>query len=490
MNFASWTFVLLFLPAAVVGFYLLRGERPADTRRNFLIAASLFFYAWSGLSHVAMLALSIAANFGAGWLLTRQSALPQQGRRAILWAAVIANLLLLLIFKVRALVLPDTDGFRAAESILIPLALSFVTFQQIGFVSACYRKTITRFSAAEYLFFVAFFPQLIMGPIVRFQDMAAQLRENRLAQANAGDVAVGLSIFIFGLAQKVLLADQLAPHVDRVFAHAQVAPLSAAQAWFGVVAFQLQLYFDFAGYADMAIGLGRMFGIRLPINFDRPLFAADRFDLWRRWHITYVVFMRTHVFMPLVRHWKIPASLALAATGLLSGLWHGLGWTFVIWGLIQTVLLLLVHARRKLGLWRRPATRLQRTRAIALTFAMTCLVGAMFRSPTLEAARNIYGGLAGLSGGSNAVPLVAPSAIMLVAAAAVAGWLLPNSAQLFRRHWNAIDLRPEGAPPPRHPLERLGGFGLGRRWACAAAATMVVCLVLLDASRRFIYIQF
>nr|MDQ4087991.1 hypothetical protein [Pseudomonadota bacterium] len=465
MNFASWTFVLLFLPATAIGFFFLRGQRAAEARRNLLIAASLFFYAWSGLSHVAVLTASIAANLAAGWLLTRQPGLSRQVRRLILWAGIAANLALLLMFKVRALVLPDTDGFRAAESILIPLALSFVTFQQIGFIAACYRKAITRFSAAEYLFFVAFFPQLIMGPIVRFQDMAAQLRENRLAHANAGDVAVGLSIFFFGLAQKVLLADQLAPHVDRVFNHAQVAPLSAPHAWFGIVAFQLQLYFDFAGYADMAIGLGRIFGIRLPINFDRPLFAADRFDLWRRWHITYVVFMRTHVFMPLVRHWKFPASLALAVTGMLSGLWHGLGWTFVIWGLIQTALLLIVHARRKLARWRRPVTRLQRLRAVVLTFTITSLVGAMFRSPTVEAARNIYGGLAGLAGGSDAFPLVPSSAVVLLVAAAIAGWLLPNSAQLFRRHWNAIDLRPEGTPPPQHPLERFGGFALSRPWA-------------------------
>ena len=490
MNFASWTFVLLFLPVAAIGFHLLRGERANAARRNFLIAASIFFYAWSGLSNLAVLTLSIAANLSAGWLLTRATGLGQRSRRTILWAGVAVNLALLLIFKVRALALPDTDGFRAAESILIPLALSFVTFQQIGFIAACYRRSIARFSASEYLFFVAFFPQLIMGPIVRFQDMAAQLRERRLARVDSGDVAVGVAIFVFGLAQKVLLADQLAPHVDRVFNHAQVAPLSPGHAWFGIVAFQLQLYFDFAGYADMAIGLGRMFGIRLPINFDRPLFAADRFDLWRRWHITYVVFMRTHVFMPLVRHWRFPAAIALAVTGLLSGLWHGLGWTFVIWGLIQTVLLLLVHARRKLGLWRRPAGGLARLRAIALTYTVTCLVGAMFRSPTVDAARNIYGGLAGLSAGSDAFPLVAPSALALLAAAAIAGWLLPNSAQFFRRHWNALDLRPEGAPSPRHPLERIGGFGFGRRWACAAALALTACLVLLDTSKRFIYIQF
>ncbi len=490
MNFASWTFVLLFLPATSLGFYLLRGPKSAEARRAFLIAASFFFYAWAGLSQIVVLAFSIVLNFAVGWLLTSRFAFGRRLRLALFWSGVAANLVLLLLFKVRALMLPEADGFRAAESILIPLALSFVTFQQIGFITACYRRRITNFSLAEFLFFIAFFPQLIMGPIVRFQDVAAQLRERKLAQANANDVAIGLSIFVFGLAQKVLLADQLGPHVDRLFAYAQVAPLPPFHAWFALVAFQLQIYFDFAGYADMAIGLGRMFGIRLPINFDRPLFGSDRFDLWRRWHVTYVTFMRTHVFMPLVRHWKFPAWLALAATGMLSGLWHGLGWTFVIWGVIQTIIMLTVHFRRRLGLWRNPGGKARRFSAIALTFLITCLIGAMFRSPTLEAARNIYGALAGLAPASGAIPPIGPSALLLLAAASVAGWLLPNSAQLFRRHWNALDLRPEGRPPPGHPLEPRFGFGLSRRWAAALAVTLVICLVLLDTSRRFIYVQF
>jgi alginate O-acetyltransferase complex protein AlgI len=490
MNFASWTFVLLFLPATIFAFHLLEGPKAAEARRAFLIGASIFFYAWAGLVHLAVLVASIVLNFAVGRLLTGFADFGRRLRMAILWTGVAANLALLLNFKLRALMLPDPDGFRAAESILIPLALSFVTFQQIGFITACYRRRVTGFSIPEYLFFVAFFPQLIMGPIVRFQDMAAQLREKSLAQANANDLAIGLSIFLFGLAQKVLLADQLGPHVDRLFAFAQVAPLPPFHAWFAVVAFQFQIYFDFAGYADMAIGLGRMFGIRLPINFDRPLFGSDRFDLWRRWHITYVTFMRTHVFMPLVRHWKFPAWLALAATGMLSGLWHGLGWTFVVWGVIQTIILLAVHFRRRFGFWRTPRGKARRLFAIALTFLITCLIGAMFRSPTLEAGRNVYGALAGLAPAPEAIPPIAPSALLLLVAAAAAGWLMPNSAQLFRLHWNALDLRPEGRPPPRHPLEPRFGFALSRRWAAALAAMLVICLVLIDTSRRFIYVQF
>jgi alginate O-acetyltransferase complex protein AlgI len=489
MNFASWTFILLFLPATVIAFRLVRGLH-AGAAPALLIGASLLFYAWSGLGNAIVLAASIAFNFAGGRLLVRAPAFGRRARHWILWTTILANVGLLAGFKIAALASSEPDGFRAAESILIPLALSFVTFQQIGFATACYRGSIRHFTATEYLFFIAFFPQLVMGPIVRFADVAAQLRAGRLAAARIDDIAVGLSIFTFGIAQKVLLADQLAPTVDGIFGQAELVPISTMEAWFAITAFQLQLYFDFAGYADMAIGLGRMFGIRLPANFDRPLFAIDRFDLWRRWHISFVIFMRSHVFMPLVRHWRWPVSLALAATGLLSGLWHGLGWTFVIWGFIQTAILLIVHWRRKLGFVRPERGSWGRVRAIVLTFLVSALVGAMFRAPTLAAAANVYGALGGLGRAAGHDTMIGTRGLLLLPIAILAAWGLPNSAQWFRRHWNAIDLRPEGAPPPIHPLERRFGFALTPLCAIFVAAVFVLCLVMIAEARRFVYVQF
>lgn len=477
MNFASWSFILLFLPATFLCFRL----APAATgpRAAILILASALFYTLSGWHNALVLAASLAVNGGAGALIVRTAG--RRRRRALMWAAVAFNLGLLLAFKVRS-----GEGFRVEEAILIPLALSYVTFQQIGFVTACHRGRIERVSPRDYLFFILFFPQLVMGPIVRFEDVAAQLREGRLRAAAGGDAAIGLSIFIFGLAQKVLLADRLAPAVDTIFDTARHAPIGTAESWFAIIAFQLQLYFDFAGYADMAIGLGRMFGISLPINFDRPLFAKDRFDLWRRWHISFVVFMRGHVFLPLVRHWHFALPAALAATGILSGLWHGLGWTFVIWGLIQTAILLIVHARRARDrIARRGPVRT--IVAIALTFLTSALIGGLFRSPDLETARNIYGALAGL-GESGA--LLGPRALIMLPICALAAWGLPNSAQFFARHWNAIDLRQGAAPPPPHPLRRWLEFGLTPRWAAVAAVALALCLLLGAESRRFVYVQF
>ena len=483
MNFASWTFVLAFLPLTLILFHF-AGAR----RLEFLIAASALFYAWSGPWNAAVLASSILVNGGVGQLLTSDR-FEQRTRKLLFWTGVGANLALLGAFKVAALDLSETDGFSAAERILIPLALSFVTFQQIGFITSCYRRTVRTFALRDYLFFILFFPQLVMGPIVRFQDIQAQLQANALARRNRTDVAVGLSIFSFGLAQKVLLADQLAKPVDTIFSIAQLSPVRTSEAWFATVGFQLQLYFDFAGYADMAIGLGRMFGMNLPINFDRPLFARDRFDLWRRWHITFVMFMRNHVFIPLAVRWRWPAAAALAVTGMLSGLWHGLGWTFIVWGLVQTLLLLGAHWRRHR--WRlNPVSTLGSVRAVALTFLVTCLVGALFRAPTLDAAQNVYGALAGIGAAAEALPLLGPTVVGLLLLCMAVGWGLPNSAQLFRRYWSAIDPRVSPAPPPRHPLEPLIGFRLNLAWAVAAAGMLMFALAMLGDARRFIYVQF
>lgn len=488
MNFASWSFVLLFLPVTIFVFRLVRGPHADRSRLWLLVAASLAFYAVSGLNNAMVLAGSIFLNLAAGKLLVAPAAAGWI-RRWTLWGAILANVALLACFKFLALQSPAADGFRVAEAILIPLALSFVTFQQIGFVVACYRRRIATFRIHEYLFFIAFFPQLIMGPIVRFQDMVGQLRDGRLGRAGTDDLAVGLSIFAFGLAQKVLLADQIAPVVDQIFDLAQGGRISTREAWFAIVGFQLQLYFDFVAYSDMAIGLGRMFGIRLPINFDRPLFAIDRFDLWRRWHISFVTFMRSHVFLPLVRHWRWPIPAALALTGLLSGLWHGLGWTFVAWGFVQTAILLIVHQRRKRRrpLPGRPWT--SKARAILLTFLTSALIGALFRSPTLESAAQTYGALIGLNTETASLNLGLRAAVMMPLCILLA-WGLPSSAQLFRRYWNAIDPRPEGKPPPRHPLEARCGFAFTNAWAIAMAATVILCLTMMGEARRFVYVQF
>lgn len=485
MNFASWTFLLLFLPLVMMVFHAIRGRDADAWRAVVMIAASVIFYLWAGIQNAAVMAVSLAVTYAAGRSLGALTEDRERLRRALMWAGVSANVGLLAAFKVGAVVASSGGGFRTLESVLIPLGLSYVTFQQIGFIVACRRGQIVAPSLRDYLFFITFFPHLLLGPIVRFQDMARQLAARSLTSVSASDVGAGLSIFVFGLAQKVLLADQIAPAVDRIFVAAQTGPISPVESWVGIVAFQMQLYFDFVAYADMAIGLARMFGIRLPINFDRPLFAVDRFDLWRRWHITFAIFMRTHVFQPLVRRQRMPVAAALAVTGLLSGLWHGLGWTFVVWGLLQTALLLVVHERRR-------RTRKAGTPTgpvwipILLTFLTSCLIGALFRAPTLESAGHVYGALVGLNAESDISALGRRMMIMLPLCVLVA-WCLPSSAQFFRHVWTALDPRPDPTPTPVHPLSV---FQLSPAWAVATAAVLVVCICLISEARRFVYVQF
>jgi len=488
MNFASWSFILLFLPLVLIAFHALRGAMATNARAVLLICASVLFYSLSG-THNALAGCSVLANLIAGKLLTRTDRFSAGVRGAILWAAIAFNVALLSAFKIEAVAAPGADGFRVAESVLIPLGLSYLTFQQIGFVVAAYHRQVPCFSVRDYLFFITFFPKLVMGPIVPFGQMAAQLAQDSLRKARSSDIAIGFSIFLMGLAQKLLLADQIAPAVDSVFLAAQHGPISPVESWFAILAFQLQLYFDFVAYTDMAIGLGRMFGIRLPINFDRPLVAIDRFDLWRRWHISFALFMRAHVFVPLARRRRWPLPAALAATGILSGLWHGLGWTFVLWGLVQTGILLVAHERRKRARRRGAVPSFGRIREIALTFLVSALVGGLFRSPTLDSAANIYGALAGLVALPEGATLLGPRAWIMLPVCAIAAWGLPNSAQFFVRHWNALDLRQDAPKTPAYPLRALQ-FDLTRNWALVMAPAFILCLLLIGDARRFVYVQF
>jgi alginate O-acetyltransferase complex protein AlgI len=490
VNFASAPFILLFLPLTLLGLFAIRGERAGPRRMAFLTLASAVFYGASGLSNLLVLALSIAVNFTAGRLL---SALPRSEapkRKAIMWLAVIANIAILLTFKLRILAAEGPDGFTAAEDVLLPLALSFVTFQQIGFVVGCYRGTIPGISLPRYLFFVLFFPQLVMGPIVRFEDVRRQLDEDVLARIDGAAFATGAAVFSLALFKKLVIANSLAPPANRLFDLAREGPVATADAWYAMVTFQFQLFFDFTAYAEMGIGLAMMVGFRIPLNFDRPYFSKDRAELWRRWHISFATFIRGNVFLPLVRRWKWPIVAALAMTGILSGLWHGLGATFVLWGLAQTAILLYLHVRNDRR--RRGSKKvLPAPAAIASTFLVTCLLGVLFRSPTLIGATNMYWSLAGLNASA-----VAQTTWPMVAGTILAGlliWGAPDFGQLFRGHWRYIELRSGVRPPPVHWTERFLAFRPGLAWGLASGIALflsLVALMLQGEASRFVYVQF
>ncbi len=325
MLFHSYTFLFLFLPLVFRTFlYLEEKKQQKELALAWLVIASWFFYAWWQPIYLLLLLLSTLFNFGVGWGL--QSA----PGKSLLVFGVSGNLALLGYFKYATFFLHTTNTlFDTAFSplpIVLPLAISFFTFQQIAWLVDVYRGQVTEYSLLHHCLFVCFFPQLIAGPIVHHNEMMPQFSVRRERSQRQRDVEVGLTIFCLGFLKKVALADPAAVYADPIFAAAaQGEPISFFEAWGGTLAYSFQLYFDFSGYSDMAVGLARLFGIRLPVNFFSPYQAASIIEFWRRWHMTLSRFLRDYLYIPLGgnRSGLTRTGLNLLTTMGLGGLWHG-----------------------------------------------------------------------------------------------------------------------------------------------------------------------
>jgi D-alanyl-lipoteichoic acid acyltransferase DltB (MBOAT superfamily) len=503
MAFTSPLFLFAFLPIVLLVFLMLRGERAVERRVWWMLLASCVCYAYVSAIDSMVLAGSVACNYAAARLLARLPSERQRLRKSLLAAAVSGNVMLLMTYKFLAM--QTESAYLNTDSILIPLGLSFITFQQIAFVVDCFQRRIQTFSLRDYVLFVTFFPQLVMGPIVQYRQFVPQLCSPALAQWSSQNLVVGFAIFCFGLFKKIVVADSMGPGVDRIFAMSALGhDVGMVNAWAAAIGFQLQLYMDFSGYADMAIGLGRMMNINLPINFDDPFRAVSRFDLWNRWHITFVEFMRQYVFRPLARIRALPMPVALALTGIVSGVWHGLGWTFLVWGLLQTVLLLLSHYW---GHWRRrgsgrvlPAWTWLR---ITITFLASAMIVVLFRAPTLQSAWSLYAtmlDIPALLEGARALlldlPMSQPAPRILGmrdwAALLVCGgvtWMIPSTGALFGKYWTAIDPRASSTVQPSRRVI-VPHFQLTPAWGAAVGICMMLTFIFLEHTRRFMYVQF
>ncbi|MDE6880578.1 MAG: MBOAT family protein [Oscillospiraceae bacterium] len=356
MVFSSAEFLFLFLPCVLLVYYnpLFRGRR---FRNIFLLLASLFFYAWGEPVYVLLLLLSIGVN----WLLGSFVGPDKPHRRGVLAAAVGFNLAGLFVFKYLGFVCENLRlwGLNAPEiRLALPIGISFYTFQAMSYVIDVYRgKSPAQRSVLDVGLYVAFFPQLIAGPIVRYETVAAEIHGR---QESWEDFRSGVPRLIVGLGKKSILANSMALVADAAF---QSGSLSAPMAWLGAVAYGLQIYFDFSGYSDMAIGLGRMFGFHFLENFDRPYLASSVTDFWRRWHISLSTWFRDYVYIPLGGNRVGPRRhlLNLFAVWMLTGIWHGANWTFLLWGVGYFLLLMAEkygHLDRYLGVLRRPYTLL------------------------------------------------------------------------------------------------------------------------------------
>lgn len=335
MVFSSPIFLFLFLPAVLAVYYL----TPRAARNGALLAASLLFYAWGEVFHVAVMLASIAMNYAAGRWIARAAG---RRRTVAVGAAVAANLLWLGWFKYAGFlggIANDVFGLRwRRPDVHLPIGISFFTFQALSYVIDLGRgRAEPERSALRLALFISLFPQLIAGPIVRYVDIARDLVARRETLAR---FASGVRRFTVGLGKKMLIANVLAEPADRVFGLAP-ADLTAPLAWLGVAAYTAQIYFDFSGYSDMAIGLGRMFGFEFPENFRHPYAARSITEFWRRWHITLSTWFRDSLYVPLGgnRRGSARTALNLLAVFLLCGLWHGAAWNFVVWGLYHGALL-------------------------------------------------------------------------------------------------------------------------------------------------------
>lgn len=393
MLFCSRPFLLVFLPACLLAVRAAR-RWPGGALAS-VLAASLIFYAWWNPAELLLLGGSIGANYLIG---QRIHAAAREGRRQragwLLAGGVGANLLLLGWFKYADFA-AGIAGLAPPHPAL-PLAISFFTFQQIMFLADSRRSAQPDRGFLPYAGFVAFFPHLIAGPIVRPDEVMPQLVARRFGRCDRAEAAAAITLFLIGLAKKIVLADTFAQYADTGFAAAAAGePLTLLEAWTALLAYGLQIYFDFSGYSDMAIALARLLGVRFPINFDAPYQARSIAEFWRRWHITLGRFLRDYVYIPLggSRRGVWRQAGALMATMLLAGLWHGAGWAFVAWGGLHGVYLAIHAAWRRIGLIRLPGACAQ-----ALTLLCVLLAWVPFRAGTLAGSVTMLRGLAGFDG--------------------------------------------------------------------------------------------
>lgn len=448
MLFHSPEFILLFLPMAVISYHAVRRFGGARAALGLLVLASLVFYGWWDPRFVALLLGSAAVNFILGRSLSARHR-QEQSTRWLLVLGITINLGLLGFFKYADFFIDNINVATGLDvttlKIALPLAISFFTFQQIAFLVDAHSGAAEDPDLLSYLLFVTFFPQLIAGPIVHHKEMMPQFanlpRETRIWD----DLAVGLTIFSIGLFKKTVIADRMGFWSDRVFDTAALgAPVSLIEAWSGALAFTFQIYFDFSGYTDMAIGLALMFGIRLPVNFASPYKATSILDFWRRWHMTLSRFLRDYLYVPLGgnRHGRSRRYTNLMIVMLLGGLWHGAAWTFVLWGALHGGYLIINHAWRRLRGSSAPSTIVSRWAGRGLTLLTVIIAWVMFRADSLGSAETIYAGMLGLNGFVlpshyfNALGSVGP----VLADAGVTFGQTPNFGGGFQLLWYALVL--------------------------------------------------
>ncbi|TAK91063.1 MAG: MBOAT family protein [Burkholderiaceae bacterium] len=434
MLFNSYAFILCFLPIAVTGFFLL-GKYNHRLAASWLAAASLFFYAWWDYHIVYVLVLSVLFNYSCGYLIWTSRSVRK--KRLFITLGIAGDLSVLGFFKYVNFFIDTTNQLLANQhiglptlSVVLPLGISFFTFTQIAYLVDIFRDEARHKKLIHYVLFVTYFPHLIAGPLIHHKQVMPQFAKDSCYRPDAENIARGITIFCLGLFKKVIIADNLAVYANGIFnaVHAGGQP-ALLEAWSGGLAYALQIYFDFSGYSDMAIGLSLLFNIRMPINFDSPYKSSSIIEFWRRWHMTLSAFLRDYLYIPLGgnRGSKLLRYRNLMLTMLLGGLWHGAGWTFIIWGGLHGLYLSVNHlwqeVRQRYGIDIVPAG-IAKPLAITITFLLVALAWIAFRAQNVATMLEFYRGMFGVNGIS-----------------------LPGSLQpYFHGMWESL-IRFEGATP-------------------------------------------
>jgi alginate O-acetyltransferase complex protein AlgI len=509
MVFSSFPFIFGFMPLALLGFFVAAriGPKPAGL---WLVVSSLAFYGYWRLDFLPLLLISIAFNYTIGQLLVRTARRPGL-QSAVFLFGVGADLLALFYYKYAAALAASlgfqTVGGTPLHEIILPLGISFFTFTQIGYLVDVKQEVAKTRDLLSYVLFVTFFPHLIAGPILHNREMMPQFADRATYRFSSGNIAVGLTIFAIGLAKKVLLADPLSTDVANNFGH--TADLGTIASWYAVIGYSLQLYFDFSGYSDMAIGLARMFNIRFPLNFNSPYKATTVIDYWQRFHMTLTRFITMYIFSPMalaITRWRdrhgydngrkasatpggflsLVAVPTLVTMGL-AGVWHGAGTQYLIFGLLHGLYITVNHAMRIFfPPPKKPPPRpfLVRTLIHAskvLAVYLAALVAfAFFRAPSSGAAVEVLAGMLGLHGIGSGLPLATSAHVALLFAIV---WFAPNTQQIMHRYEPAL-----GRPIP-NPYPALSWYPRAG-WALAAGTAGALGILALGGTTEFLYFQF
>ncbi len=396
MLFNSYVFIFAFLPITFLIYFYLNKKHLTEASKGFLVFSSLFFYSWWNIVYLPLILASMLFNYILGRQLTKIIYNNYKIKKTLLIVGIVANLALLGYFKYADFFITNFNMVLNSNipplNLALPLAISFFTFQQIAYLVDSYRGETHEYDFLNYTVFVAFFPQLIAGPIVHHKEMMPQFANIRNKVKNYRNIALGLFIFSIGLFKKVVIADTFAIWATNGFDVAE--KLNLIEAWITSLSYTFQLYFDFSGYTDMAIGAALLFNIKLPMNFNSPYKATSIQDFWRRWHITLSRFLKDYVYIPLGgnRKGEIRTYTNLFLTFLLGGIWHGAGWTFVFWGALHGIALVINRVWHELGF------KMNTILAWFITFNFINIGWVFFRAKEFEDALKVLKGMIGITG--------------------------------------------------------------------------------------------